>query len=218
MMDEIFFAEFGGTVWIVRIKIVNITAKKKKHITLRAWIWLAVDIVQRDIAKNSFGRKESRFNMVFCHGRGKEEADICEYAEKCNEKIDCTTSDDVNSEKYPVYCAGFGRCMRDDGGIIMSKAVREMTREELIAEKAKQEEQCRVLANRCDMKERQIKEMQSHIDCLKAELEEVQMRKADLHTEPIKVADMLIDHSYSTGCLRQIAEHLLVYCNNAEVE
>lgn len=108
--------------------------------------------------------------------------------------------------------------MRDDGGIIMSKAVREMTREELISEKAKQEEQCRVLANRCDMKERQIKEMQSHIDCLKAELEEVQMRKADLHTEPIKVADMLIEHSYSTGCLRQIAEHLLVYCNNAEVE
>lgn len=128
----------------------------------------------------------------------------------------------------------------------MSEAVRGMTREELIAEKAKQEEQCRVLANRCDMKERQIKEMQSHIDCLKAELEEVQMRKADLHTEPIKVADMLIDEFTSVGedyvrdaiknnylvddtafcdmrkreirLLRQIAEHLLVYCNNAEVE
>lgn len=69
-----------------------------------------------------------------------------------------------------------------------------------------------------DKMDKQISEMQSHIDCLKAELAEVQMRKADLHTEPIKVADMLIDHSYSTGCLRQIAEHLLVYCNNAEVE
>lgn len=62
----------------------------------------------------------------------------------------------------------------------MSEAVREMTREELIAEKAKLEEQCRVLANRCDMKERQIKEMQFHIDCLKAELEEVQMNSREL--------------------------------------
>lgn len=126
----------------------------------------------------------------------------------------------------------------------MSEAVREMTMEELIAEKEKLEEQCRVLANRCDMKERQIKEMQSHIDCLKAELEEVQMRKADFPTEPIKVADMLIDKFTSVSgdyvraaiknnypvddtafcdmrkreirLLRQIAEHLLVYCKNAE--
>lgn len=100
----------------------------------------------------------------------------------------------------------------------MSEAVREMTREELIAEKAKLEEQCRILANRCDMKECQMKEMQSHIKCLQDELEEVQIQKVDLPTEPIKVADMLIDNSYSTVCLRQIAEHLLVYCNNAEVE
>ena len=42
----------------------------------------------------------------------------------------------------------------------MSEAVREMTRDELVAEKAELEEQCRVLANRCDMKERQIREMQ----------------------------------------------------------
>ena len=120
----------------------------------------------------------------------------------------------------------------------MSEAVREMTMEELIAEKAKQEEQCRVLANRCDMKERQIKEMQSHIDCLKAELEEVQRNKVGLPAEPIKVADLLIHDTcvyenkffkaylgdtsavnrYSKSDLRQIAEHLLVYCNNAEVE
>ncbi len=120
----------------------------------------------------------------------------------------------------------------------MSEAVREMTMEELIAEKAKQEEQCRVLANRCDMKERQIKEMQSHIDCLKAELEEVQRNKVGLPAEPIKVADLLIHdicvyenkffkaylgdtsavNRYSKSDLRQIAEHLLVYCNNAEVE
>lgn len=128
----------------------------------------------------------------------------------------------------------------------MSKAVREMTREELIAEKAELKEQCRVLANRCDMKERQIKEMQSHIDCLKAELAEVQMNKQEFPTEPIKVADMLIDKFTSVSgdyaraaiknnypvddtdfcdmrkreirLLRQIAEHLLVYCNNAEVE
>lgn len=124
----------------------------------------------------------------------------------------------------------------------MSEAVREMTMEELIAEKAKQEEQCRVLANRCDMKERQIKEMQSHIDCLKAELEEVQQNRVDLPLEPIEVAAMLIkatvtretnslqkafnkncpdeyeDDRYTKEDLRQIAEHLLVYCNNAEVE
>ena len=128
----------------------------------------------------------------------------------------------------------------------MGEAVREMTRDELVAEKAKLEEQCRVLANRCDMKERQIKELQSHIDCLKAELAEVQMNKQEFPTEPIKVADMLIDEFTSVSgdyvratiknnypvddtafcdlrkreirLLRQIAEHLLVYCNNAEVE
>lgn len=120
----------------------------------------------------------------------------------------------------------------------MSEAVREITREELIAEKAELEEQCRVLADRCDMKERQIKEMQSHIDCLKAKLAEVQLNKQEFPTEPIKVADLLIHDTYvyenklfkgylrytsvvnrySKSDLRQIAEHLLVYCNNAEEE
>lgn len=131
----------------------------------------------------------------------------------------------------------------------------------------------------------QISEMQSHIDCLKAELEEVQnanrklrekwknlglrchdsardlfekdlcgclhivtadelKRNAhDLPSEPIKVADMLIHETYtvkkgdieksicrafgntsdistynvySVSDLREIAEHLLAYCNNNE--
>ena len=100
----------------------------------------------------------------------------------------------------------------------MSEAVREITREELIAKKAELAEQCRVLANRCDMKESQIKEMQSHIDFLKAELTEVQMNKPVLPTEPIKVADMLIDNNYFLRDLRQIADHLLVYCNNVKGE
>lgn len=88
--------------------------------------------------------------------------------------------------------------------------------------------------------------MQSHIGCLKAELAEVQMNKQEFPTEPIKVADMLIDKFTSVSgdyaraaiknnypvddtafcdmrkreirLLRQIAGHLLVYCNNAEVE
>lgn len=86
----------------------------------------------------------------------------------------------------------------------------------------------------------QISEMQSHIDCLKAALEEVQMNKPELPLEPIEVAAMLIKSTvthkanpiqkafnkncpdeyeadrYSKEDLRQIAEHLLVYCNNAE--
>ena len=124
----------------------------------------------------------------------------------------------------------------------MSEAVREMTREELISQKAKLEEQCRVLANRCDMKESRIKEMQSNIDCLKAELAEVQMNQQELPLEPIDVASMLIKETvlcktnpfqkafneggpdeyeadrYSEENLRQIAEHLLVYCNHTEAE
>lgn len=93
----------------------------------------------------------------------------------------------------------------------------------------------------CD-KNKQISEMQSHIDCLKAELEEVQQNQVDLPLEPIEVAAMLIKATvtrkanslqkafnkycpdeyeadrYSDEDLRQIAEHLLVYCNNTEVE
>ena len=83
-----------------------------------------------------------------------------------------------------------------------------------------------------------IKEMQNHINCLKSDLEEAQDKKIELPHEPIKVAETLIDATgtyktnslsrafgagdtgtynlYSKSDLRQIAEHLLVYCNNAE--
>ena len=84
----------------------------------------------------------------------------------------------------------------------------------------------------------QIKEMQNHIDRLKVDLEEAQDNKIELPYEPIKVAEMLIDaqgiyetnslsrafgagdtgtyNLYSKSDLRQIAEHLLVYCNNSD--
>ena len=82
--------------------------------------------------------------------------------------------------------------------------------------------------------------MQNHIDRLKADLAEAQDKKIELPHEPIKVAEMLIDAQgtyetnsilqrmgakeietytmYSKSDLRQIAEHLLVYCNNSEDE
>ena len=87
---------------------------------------------------------------------------------------------------------------------------------------------------------KQIEEMQHHIDSLKSDLAEAQERKFELPIEPIKVASMLIDATetyetsslakrfgagdtatyklYSNADLRQIAEHLLVYCNNSEDE
>lgn len=109
-----------------------------------------------------------------------------------------------------------------------------------------------------DKMDKQISEMQSHIDCLKAELEEIQ-KKNDLYVkitnhgiqfckektkelplEPVDVAAMLIKATvtckansiqkafncpdeyeadrYSKADLKEIAEHLLVYCNNAEEE
>lgn len=130
----------------------------------------------------------------------------------------------------------------------MSEAIKVMTREELISECAELERERLAFADKCNMQERQLKEMQSHIDCLKAELAEIQMNKPELPTEPIKVVNMLIDEHiehikefeecFTTenagktvvgrpieefrrmqiGKLRQIAEHLLVYCNHAEVE
>lgn len=115
----------------------------------------------------------------------------------------------------------------------MSEAVRGMTREELFSECAKLERECLALSDKCKAKECQIKEMQSHIDCLKAELAEIQMNKQELPEEPIRVAEMLISTTgtytdwfgkeqdyniYDKPELRQIAEHLLVYCNHAEVE
>lgn len=85
-----------------------------------------------------------------------------------------------------------------------------------------------------------ISEMRSHIDCLKAELAEVQMNKQELPLMPIDVASMLIKATvtcktnpfqkiFNEGCpdeyaadryskadLKEIAKHLLVYCKNAE--
>ena len=83
-------------------------------------------------------------------------------------------------------------------------------------------------------KQCQIEEMRQHIECLKEDLAEAQGDKIRLPHEPIKVAELLIYAEYSyknkfTGMqhrgslypkseLRQIAEHLLVYCNNFEDE
>lgn len=88
------------------------------------------------------------------------------------------------------------------------------------------------LENELKDKKCQIEEMQNHIDCLKDDLAEAQDNKIQFPTEPIKLAMMLIDAGYvyqntNTGMqhrgslysksdLRQIAEHLLVYCNNCE--
>ena len=100
--------------------------------------------------------------------------------------------------------------------------------------------QARVSSLEKELKDKQcqINELQQHIDCLKADLAEAQDNKVELPHEPIKVAEMLIDATgtyktnslsrafgagdtgiynlYSKSDLRQIAEHLLVYCNNAE--
>lgn len=83
-----------------------------------------------------------------------------------------------------------------------------------------------------------IKVMQNHIERLKSDLAEARERKFELPIEPIKIASMLIDATetyetsslakrfgagdtatyklYSNADLRQIAEHLLVYCGNYE--
>lgn len=91
---------------------------------------------------------------------------------------------------------------------------------------------------------KQVSEMMAHINCLKAELLEVQRysdnKLQNLPENPIDVATMLIKctatvktnsiskafnhdmpdeyetEKYFTSDLRQIAEYLLVYCNNSE--
>ena len=84
----------------------------------------------------------------------------------------------------------------------------------------------------------QVEELKNYIESLKSDLAEAQDNKIQLPHESIKVAEMLIDATetyetsslakrfgagdtttyklYSNADLRQIAEHLLVYCNNAE--
>lgn len=89
--------------------------------------------------------------------------------------------------------------------------------------------------------EKELNDKQFHIDCLKEDLAKAQDNKFELPSEPIRVAEMLIyatrkretngferafngipdiiDYDiYSKSDLRQIAEHLLVYCNNSEDE
>lgn len=89
------------------------------------------------------------------------------------------------------------------------------------------------LENYKDSRESKMADMQSHIDCLKAELAEIQMNKQELPEEPIEVAAMILKKTvvgkngygqekeykaYDESELKQIAKHLLVYCNHAEVE
>lgn len=96
------------------------------------------------------------------------------------------------------------------------------------------DEKVKKLESDVEDKNCQIEEMKHCIDCLKAELAEAQDNRFELPSEPIKAAEMLIYAEYSyknkfTGMqhrgklysksdLRQIAEHLLVYCNNSEDE
>ena len=113
----------------------------------------------------------------------------------------------------------------------MEKSNVEKIAEEIIEENKR-------LKMKLDDRNFQIKEMQNHIDRLKVDLEESQDNKIELPYEPIKVAEMLIDaqvtyetnslsrafgagdtetyNLYSKSDLRQIAEHLLVYCNNSD--
>lgn len=98
------------------------------------------------------------------------------------------------------------------------------------------------LKDKVNCYENRIADMQAHIDCLKSELLEVQSHagdgKVELPIEPIDVATTLIRETvtlkaspfqkccnpnmpdeyevekYSKADLHQIAEHLLVYCNN----
>ena len=112
----------------------------------------------------------------------------------------------------------------------MEKSNVEKVAEEIIEENKR-------LKMKLDDRNCQIEEMQNHIDCLKSDLAEAQ-EKIELPHEPIKVAEMLIYATetyetsslakkfgavdtttyklYSNADLRQIAEHLLVYCNNSE--
>ena len=113
----------------------------------------------------------------------------------------------------------------------MEKSNVEKVAEEIIEENKR-------LKMKLDDRNCQIKEMQNYIDRLKADLAEAQDKKIELPHEPIKVAETLIDATgtyktnslsrafgagdtgtynlYSKSDLREIAEHLLVYCNDAE--
>ena len=113
----------------------------------------------------------------------------------------------------------------------MEKSNVEKVAEEIIEENKR-------LKMKLDDRNCQIKEMQNYIDRLKADLAEAQDKKIELPHDPIKVAETLIDATgtyktnslsrafgagdtgtynlYSKSDLRQIAEHLLVCCNNSD--
>lgn len=122
--------------------------------------------------------------------------------------------------------------------------------EEAINKVAEIEKYKKAFDNAKQERDKQVYDMQAHIDCLKAELREVQCHSDKLKqelkmkhlAEPIDVASMLIKatisiktnpiqkvfspnmtdkyetEKYSKSDLRQIAEHLLAYCNNSENE
>ena len=107
----------------------------------------------------------------------------------------------------------------------MEKSNVEKVAEEIIDENKR-------LKMKLDDRNFQIKEMQNHIDRLKADLAESRNNKIELPHEPIKVAEMLIDATekrencmngkeydkpmYEKWQLEQIAMHLLVYCGKFE--
>lgn len=118
----------------------------------------------------------------------------------------------------------------------LKKLKEENFRNESIMEKYRKDfqifdEKIRKLEKDVDDKNYQIDVMNKHIDCLQSDLEEAEFK---LPTEPIRVADTLIYSTekrinpftqkeyngdmYNVSDLRQIAEHLLVYCNNSEGE
>lgn len=155
----------------------------------------------KDIVKSNFGRKESR----------------CSMAERYKNIIDNLRKGIVDRGKLGALEIGCDQ---------MTERIHFY--ENLIKERDEHINNLNsgIKANNC-----KTSEMQAHIDCLKAELAEVQMNKQELPAEPIKVAEMLIyatdtysnlfgkeqDYKvYDKSELKQIAEHLLVYCNNTE--
>lgn len=130
-------------------------------------------------------------------------------------------------------------CESDKKDKELERLKEENFRNESIMEKYRKDfqifdERIKKLERDVDDKNFHIEDMQQHINCLKSDLEKAQCNKFELPTEPIKVADMLIYSTekriniftqkeydgdmYSVSDLRQIAEHLLVYCNNSEDE
>lgn len=112
--------------------------------------------------KSSFGRKESR----------------CRMAERYKNIINNLRKGIIDRGELGSLELGFDQMME-----------RIHFYENLIKER---DEHIENLNNGINMNNCKISEMQSHIDCLKAELEKVQMNRQEFPTEPIKVAEMLI--------------------------